>query len=320
MPVDMDTITMMMEETEEYFSDVTEIADANLKHTEFKDYPRGLTGDYKRDYDVADKLYGKCLEAYDALRDAEEITKPRVARLQKAHDAFFTAIQVLEESNGMFQAFLDEGVAGKVAGIVALLSLLIKGQQKKFEALEYALLDIEKDLKAAKKLVTQAEIQRGVNTALSAIGLCLPALKGGRAVIAALASAGGKLTMDELLGPSGPDEAAAVKQASTEWMSMAEEAGKIGGKIAGVMSGVDTWVTDTKEVDKARKALKSIQKKLEAASKTHDMLERALEGSDKELLRLAIAFEKAVKAAHAAKGRFAEHEMTRYDLLADLAA
>lgn len=320
MPVDMDLIDTMMEETEEYFSDVTEIADANLKHAEFKDYPRSLTGDYKRDYDVADKLYGKCLEAYDALRNAEEITEARVKRLQKAHDAFFTATQVLEESNGMFKAFLDEGVAGKAAGLVTLLSLLVKGQLKKIEDLEDELTGIEKDLKAARKLVTQAEIQRGVNTALSVIGLCLPPLKGGRAVIGALATAGGKLTMDDLLGPSGPDEAAAVKQAATEWMSMAEEAGKVGGKIAGVLSGVDTWVADTKEVDKARKMLKAVQKKLEAAVKTHDVLVRALDGSEKELVRLSIAFEKAVKAAHAAKDRFRDHELTRYDLLADLAA
>lgn len=317
MAVDIEMIDAMMEETEEYFSDVTEIAEKNFKHAEFREFSRKVTADYKRDYDKADLFYGKCLAAHEALKD-RDITKARVTKLQKAHDAFFTATQALDEGNGMFTAFLDEGVAEKAAGLLVLLTALIKGQQKQVGVLLDDIEDIEKLLKKAKKDVTGAKVQMAFNLTVTAICLCYPPLRGAQAVFVALGTTGARLMADEFLGPTGPSNAAAIKAATTDYVGVAEEVGKIGNTITTVYSTVDTMVSDGTELGKAEKTVAAVRKKLAATIKAHAALMRLVAGSDRDLLRLAVSLEKAVKAAHAAKGRFEEHEMTRYDLLAEL--
>lgn len=309
-----EALEMMMQETEEFYSDATEVADKNVKHPDFKEFSRSSTADYKRDLDMVERLYGKYCTAYEAVINNGP-TKARVSNLQKAWSSFALAVAALEESNAMFTAYLDEGVAEKAAGLMVLISALIKGQQKQVGELLKDIEEIEKLLKKARKEVTEAQVQMGLNLAITAATLCFPTLRGARAIYVALSVAGTKLAADEFLGPTGPSNASAIKTAATDYAGMADEFGKVGNSLTTIYSTVDTYASDDKEIGKAKKTVEAVKKRLKTAQKAHAALERLIAGAEKDLLRVAISLEKAVKAASAARGRYEQHEMNRYDLL-----
>ncbi len=317
MPAEMETIEAMMMETEEYFSDVSEIAEKNFKHPDFKEYSRKYTGVYKRDYDRADLLYAKCLQAYEAVQ-SNEITKARLTKLQKAHDAFDIATSALDASNAMFTAFLDEGVAKKAAEFLEMISAMIKAQQKKVDDLYGDIDDIHKLLKKAKKDVTGAKTQAAINVAITALSLCYPPLRGARAIYVAMATTGGRLMADEFLGPSGPSTAASMKGYVTDYVGMAKEFGKVGNTLTTIYSTVDTLGSDQSEIGKAEKVVSLLRKKLVDTEKDQAGLMYMMRNAEQELMRLAISLEKAVKSASAARDSYNGHEMNRYDLLAEL--
>lgn len=299
--------------TEEFYQEVADQADRNQKHGDFKEYSRKSTADYTRDRDVVERLYGKYCDAYDSFLEGP--TKARAAKLEKAHEAFSLATAALDAGNAMFTAYLDEGVATKAGALFTVLAALIKAQQKQIGTLADDIAEIEKLLKKAKKEVTEAQVQKGVNLALTAVSLCLPPLRGARAVYVALAFAGTKLAADEFLGPTGPTQASAVKTAVTDYIGIAEEVGKVGNSLMTAGSTIDTYLSDDKEVGKARKTVDLVRKKLAAAQKDHAALIDRMKNSDRDLLSMAIGLEKAVKAASAARARHQKHEWHRLDLI-----
>lgn len=302
-----------MQGTEEFYQDVTDQADRNQKHPDFKEYSRKSTADYTRDRDVVERLYGKYCDAYDAFLDGP--SKARATNLEKAHAALSIAAAALDAGNAMFTAYLDEGVAAKAGAMFTLLALLIKNQQKQIGELADDIEDIEKLLKKARKEVTEAQVQKGLNLALTAVSLCFPPLRGARAVYVALTIAGTKLAADEFLGPSGPTQASAVKTAVTDYVGIADEVGKVGNTLMTVCSTVDTYTSDEKEVGKARKTVELVKKKLAAAQKAHAAVIDRMANSDRDLMSMAVGLEKAVKAASSARDRHQKHEWHRLDLI-----
>jgi hypothetical protein len=304
----------VMQEAEEFYSDVTEIAEKNQGHADFKEYSRKSTADYVGDLARAEKLYEKYCDAYEAVTE-QGPTPARVKTLEKAYAAFSLSVSAVDAGNAMFTAFLDEGVAGKAAGLFTLLGGIISGQQKMAGELLDDIEDIEKLLKKAKKDVTGARAQMGLNLAVTAVTLCFPPLRGAKAVFVALSVSGGKLVADEFLGPSGPSNASAVKTAVTDYGGLADEIGKVGNTLTTIYSTVDTYASDDAELGKAKKTVASVRKKLEAAQKAHAALVRRMADSDRDLLAMAVALEKSVKAAAAARDRYARRELQRMELI-----
>lgn len=303
-----------MESTEEFYDEVTETAERNTRHPDFRLYSRSSTADYVADLARVEKLYVKYCDAYDAVLE-QGATKARLKNLEKAHEAFANATQALDHGNAMFTAYLDEGVAEKAAAVCLLLSGLIEGQKKQIDDLLDDVEDTEKLLKKARKEVTGAKVQQGFNLAITAVSLCLPPLKGAQAVVAALTIAGTKLAADELLGPTGPTAASGSKTAVTDYIGIADEVGKVGNTLTTIVSTVDTYTTDEKEIAKAKKTVAALKKKLAATEKAHAALVRRMAGVDRDLLKLAVALEKSVKAASEARKRYKEHECRRLDLI-----
>ncbi len=312
----MDDIRAVAEEVEDHYQTVTDESEANFKHAEFKDYPSDIRGNYRRDVERMDKYYDKFLGVLEMI-EKKGIDEKRVNLLQDMLDSFYNAIETVQASNGMFKAFLDEGVAGKAAGMFELLSLLVKGQRKTVETLIEDIQDIEKLLEKAKKDVSNVQIQKGFNLALTAVSLCFPQLRVARAVFVALGTAGAKVMVDEFLGPTGPSIAGGIKTATFDYLGIAEEVGKVGNTVATVYSTIDTYVTDEAELGKAEKTVRTVKKKLEDTKKALAQFQRLVKDSEKTLVALGIGLDKSVAAAHKARDAYASQKLERAELVAE---
>ena len=314
---ELEFLDEMMIELEEYFLDIQETAEANIKSADFKLMPSKVTGPYRKDYGLAEVLYKKCTKAHEAVVTGDH-SKSAIATLQKTWDDLHSAAKVLEAGNAKYTAFIEQGVAEKAAGVAAGILLLVKSQQKRVGDLDKQLTELEKQLKKAEKDVSGAKLQRGLNVAITAIGFFLPPVKGLHVVYLAVGTSATRLTIDALLGPDGPSVVAAAKTAATDYGGVTDKLSSGAGKFISAASGIDTLLSDSKEVGKATKTVAQIKKLLASTLAAYSKLEKEMPKMQADLIRLTAALEKALKAAKDATGKVQEAELKRVDFLKEI--
>jgi uncharacterized protein Yka (UPF0111/DUF47 family) len=314
MPMTVEQMNDIIEQVDDHYQTVSDEAEANFKHAEFRDYPSDVTGDYRRDVVRMEKIYAKFHDFVEVI-DEKGLDTKRANQFHALLDALYTSIDAVMHSNGMFRAFLEEGVAGWATGMFELLTALVKGQRKTVDSLIEDIEDIEKLIDKAKKDVRDARIQKGFNLALTAVSLCFPQLRAARAVFVALGTTGAKVIVDEFLGPSGPSTAGAIKSASLDYLGIADEVGKSVNVMATVYSTIDTYVTDDTELGRAEKTVVALRKKLAATEKALAQFQRLVKESEKDLVAFAIGLDKAVTAAHKARAAYASEKADRAELV-----
>lgn len=310
----LEDLAALAEDVEDHYQTVTDEADANFKHGEFRDYPSDLTRDYRRDVVRMDKLYSKFLAVND-LCEAKGIDEKRQDMLQGVLDDFYIAIDTVQASNGMFTAYLNEGVAAKAIALFDLLTLLVKGQQLTLVNLIDDFESIEKRLVKARKMVKEVKVQLVFNLAAQALTLCIPQLRAAKAVYAALAVTGAKSAVDGFLGPKGPTLAGGIKNAAVDYAGFSKELGKTVNSVANVYSTLDALDTDTSELALAKKIVDGLVKDLAATQKALGTFQRLLKDSEKDLLSFAVALDKAVNASVKAADAFDAQRAERADLV-----
>ena len=311
-------LNYMREQIEEYYSDVTDVTDANLKSSEIAHYPKSLVAGYKKDYSVLEKLYDKCDAAFEEI-EKKDITTSRIKKAQGAMDAFHTAIMVLEESNAMFAAHNKTQTASQVAGVLLLFGMIVQSQQAQVKKLLADIPKLEKDLKKAKREVTGAKAQRVVNVAITGVTAALPALKGAQLAILVLGTTATRLAADAALGPTGPTSGVAAKTAAGEYGGAVDLLGKGSGKLVSAAGAIDALIADGKEIGTAEKTLKRVKKNLADTKKRYKKLEEAMRSSDRTVEITAAKYEKATKAAADATKKFKAAKQRRVDLKRELA-
>ncbi|MEW9920812.1 hypothetical protein AB2B41_14450 [Marimonas sp. MJW-29] len=304
-------------EIEEYYSDVTDLTDANLKSSEMAHCPKSLVSGYKKDYAVLETLYDKCDAAFEEI-EKKDLTTSRIKKAQAAMENFHTAIMVLEQSNAMFAAHNKERTASQAAGMILLFQMIVKSQQDQVKKLMDGIPKLEKKLKKAKRDVTGAKAQRAINVAITGVTACLPALKGAQLAILVLGTAGTRLAADAALGPTGPTAGAAAKTAAGEYGGAVDLLGKGSGKLVSAMGAIDALIADDKEIGTAEKDLKKARKDLKDTEKRYKKLVVAMRSSDKTLAAAAEKYKKATKAAGDASDKFRAAKKRRVDLKKEL--
>lgn len=310
-------LNFFREGIEEYYSDVTDVTDANLKSSEMAHYPKHLISGYKKDYATVEKLYDKCDAAFEEI-EKKDLTTSRVKKAQAAMDAFNTSIMVLEESNAMFSAHNKHKTASQAAGILLLFGMIVKSQQEQVKKLLADIPKLEKDLKKAKRDVTGAKAQRAVNVAITGVTSVMPALKGAQLAILVLGATATRLAADAALGPTGPTAGAAAKTAAGEYGGAVDLLGKGSGKLVSAAGAIDALIADGKEIGTAEKTLKKVKKNLADTQKRYKKLEAAMRTSDKTVDATAAKYEKATKAASDASAKFKAAKQRRVDLKKEL--
>ncbi|MFC4668016.1 hypothetical protein ACFO5X_05570 [Seohaeicola nanhaiensis] len=301
------------DETEEFYSDVADEAETNLKNSDIKKYPAKLVKDYRTDFAKANAFYNKFCDLNDKI-DPEDPDRKKVTQLEKLWASLAAQCEVLAAQNAMFTAYLDAKLATQYTGVVELMTLIVKNGEGELDRTIAKVERLTKDLAKAKKLVRQAEIQRGLNVAISvATTVLLPELKGAQVIYATLLVASSRSAIDDALGPTGATDAGLKKNVATEYAGMASTLGKAVNTSATIISGIDTLLSDGVEVKTAEKLLLKAKKELAAAEKTLRKLEQYAKPNGTTLLKMTVALEKAqsttaskIAAFRAAKQKKAE--------------
>lgn len=311
-------IRAFMDETEEFYSDVTDLAEKNLKDKEITLYPDKVKKPYKSDLSKCHKIYGKFLDVSDRI-DPDNPDMKIVRKASEERGKLATICELLDAQNAMFSAYIGAKVATQYVGIIALLSAVVKNGEGEIGRVEKKIQKLIKDLKKAKSLVREAKTQRAINVTISvATTVLLPELRVVQAVYAAMALGLTRTAIDDMLGPTGATASGGIKNVSTEYAGCATVLGNTANSAASMISSIDTLISDGVEVGTAEKLLKSAKKDLQDAEKRLKKLNLYAKPNGTQLKKLAIGLEKAQTEASSKLKSYKAAKAKRDDLQKDL--
>ena len=307
-----------MDETEEFYSDVTDIAEKNQKDGELKHYPEKMKKSYKSNLTKCHKTYDKFLDVSDRIDpDSPDMRIVRKASEQRGKLAL--SCEILEAQNAMFSAYIGARVASQYVGVITLLSAVVKNGEGEIARVVKKVDKLVRDLKKAKSLVREAKVQRAINVTITvAATVLLPELRAVQAVYAAMAIGLTRTAIDDSLGPTGATTTGGIKNISTEYAGCATTLGNTVNSSATVISGIDTLISDGVEVGAAEKILKNVRKDLQETQKRLAKLKLYAKPNGVQLKRLAIGLEKAQKEASSKTKAYRTAKAKRDELQKDL--
>lgn len=222
--------------------------------SDLADFPQGFMTQYK----------GDCDDMIKAQRDFNgEWTKivlkrGSVNKLLSTHMNYTLNLGALQNSNARCEALLDVGVNVRAKAWILRLTELAKAAQA--AQLVRELGDLKRELEKAKDEVTDAEVKRVLNVAISAVVLVVAPES---AVIEIGVAAGGltaHLLVDHAWGQS-TDKGAAVFVAG-DGPAVIAKLGEGVKKFAGAAAAVATFKFDSDEVAEAKAVVERIRPKL----------------------------------------------------------
>jgi exonuclease VII small subunit len=312
-------IRAFMDETEEFYSDVSDLAEKNLKDKEIKLYPEKVKKPYKSDLIKCHKIYGKFLDVSDRI-DPESPDMKIVRKASEERGKLALICEKLDAQNAMFSAYIGARVATQYVGVITLLAIVVKNGEGELARVTKKVEKLTSDLKKVKSLVRGAKAQRTINVTISvATTVLLPELRVVQAVYAAMAIGLTRTAIDDMLGPTGATTAGGIKNVSTEYAGCATTLGNTVNSAASVISSIDTLISDGVEVNTAEKLLKTAKKDLQDAQKRLVKLKLYAKPNGTQLRKLAIGLDKAQKEASSKVRAYKTAKSKRDELQKDLA-
>ena len=281
------------------------------------DYPIHFISEYKADGAALDSAWGDFNAEWNKI--VMEQAKDGKAAMT-AYTRYVLTLGVLEQQNVRFGAYVEYNVAGLAAAFIDFFMDFLKRARKNFEELHAELLELEKLLKKAKKEVKEAEAQRVINVAITAVSLCVgPAGVGARIGVAAGVFTV-QMVLDAALGPGDPGALGTINTAAGDAISVPKSIKPKFAKLGSAATAVLTLKLDSDEVAEAKKIVEKIKERLRTIEKTMKSLERFLYDDANKLEKLKDAFDKAVEQAKAAADKYRSAENERLGLLKELEA
>lgn len=299
---------------------VMDDADAALSEfeetvSEMGDFPSKYVQEYRadaKDLDAAIRDFNLQwnLLAYGKAKDGKAV--------MGAWKKLVITLEILEEQNVRFGAYVNEDVAGMAALFLAILISVIKGVRKRCAELKAELELILRLLQKAKKDVKGAELQREINVAISIVSLCIPGVGLGAGIAIAATTFTVQMIVDASLGPGSPGALGIANSAAGDCIGLPKQVKPKFAKLGGAISGIISWKLDSDEIGDAKKVVADIQKRLKEVQKSIKGLEKFLTSDLGDLEKHQKNFEKALDAARSAAGKFHTQENKRLALLREL--
>lgn len=282
---------------------------------EMGDFPPKALSTYKKERDDLDDASGEFNGAFNAVTWGK--AKDGKA-LIAAYKAWVIALTVLEEDNVLYGAYVEAGAAASTAIFIAVLIETVKAVQKACENIVKELEALDKLLKQAKREVTQAEIQRALNIAISVVSLLLPPMRLGRSIAVAAGTLTVQLILDAALGPGKPGAIGIANSAGGDVIGLPKLVSTPKAKFGGVASLIIGIKLDTDEVGDAKKIVEAIKDRIKSTQKTLEMLDPFLNiGADK-LAKMQDGFNEALKEAKSKSNAYKSGEAKRLGLVREL--
>jgi hypothetical protein len=293
----------------------TALDEMNTNLGAMSDYPSSAISEYKADGAALDKAWGDFNAEWNKIVFGQ--AKDGKAAMA-AYTRYVLTLCVLEQQNVRFGAFIEADVAGFAAVFIAFLIEFTKRIREKFKALLEELKELEALLKKAKKEVKEAEAQRIINVAITAVSLCIPAVGLGAGIAIAVGTFTVQMALDAALGPGKPGALGTVNTAAGDAIGLPKSIKPKFAKMGGPLSGVLTFKLDSDEVADAKKIVETVRARIRSIEKTIKALEPFLDTDGSKLEKMQDAFEKALAAAKAAQGKYQSAESQRLGLLKEL--
>ena len=281
------------------------------------DYPSHFISEYKADGAALDSAWGDFNAAWNTIVVGQ--AKDGKAAID-AYTHYVLTLGVLEQQNVRFGAFVEYNVAGLAAAFIDFFMDFLKRARKDFEELHTELLELEKLLKKAKKEVKEAEAQRIINVAITAVSLCIPGVGLGARIGIAVGTFTVQMALDAALGPGDPGALGTVNTAAGDAIGIPKQIKPKFAKLGNAASGILTFKLDSDEVAEAKKIVAKIKDRLTTINKILKRLEPLLENDTAKLEKLKEGFDKAVEQAKAAAAKYKSAENERLGLLKELEA
>ncbi|HEY3394772.1 MAG TPA: hypothetical protein VGK58_18850, partial [Lacipirellulaceae bacterium] len=279
------------------------------------DYPSHFISEYKADGAALDSAWGDFNAEWNKVVFGQ--AKDGKAAMT-AYSRYVLTLGVLEEQNVRFGAYVEYNVAGLAAAFIEFFMEFLKRARKSFEELEANLIELEKLLKKAKKEVKEAEVQRIINVAITAVSLCVgPAGVGARIGVAAGVFTV-QMVLDAALGPGDPGALGTINTAAGDAVGVPKSIKPKFAKLGSAATAVLTLKLDSDEVAEAKKIVAKIKERLGTIEKTMKTLERFLYDDANKLEKLKDGFDKALAQAKAAADKYKSAENERLGLLKEL--
>lgn len=279
------------------------------------DFPSGTVSEYKADGKALDTAWGNFNAEWNAVTVGNATDGKKA---MTAYKNYVIALTVLEEDNVVWGAYVDARVAYFTTGFIALMIELVKAIRKRFGELLKELQELETLLKKAKKEVKEAEAQRVINLAITAVSLCIPAVGLGAGIAIAATTFTVQMVVDASLGPGDPGVLGTVNTAAGDVIGLPKQIKPKFAKMGSVASALYTLKLDNDEIDDAKKIVQKVKDRMKSIEKTMKTLEPFVAGGAAQLAKMQAAFEKALKEAQSKAKAYKSAEVQRLGLLKEL--
>lgn len=278
-------------------------------------FSSSAVSEYKADGTALDKAWGNFNGEWNAITFGKA-ADGKAAML--AYRDYVVALTVLEEDNVVWGAYVDAKVAQFATAFIALMIELVKSIRKRMAELLVELKELEKLLKKAKSEVKEAEAQRIINLAITAVSLCIPVVGLGAGIAIAATTFTVQMVVDASLGPGDPGLLGTVNTAAGDVVGLPKQIKPKFAKMGSVLSAVYTLKLDNDEIDDAKKIVEKIKARMKTIDKTMKTIEPFIAGGAVQLVRMQQAFEKALATAQSKAKDYRSAETQRLGLLKEL--
>lgn len=289
-------------------------ADANLSAMGGA-YPSGSVSAYKARRAALDKAWGNFNGEWNAIVFGK--AKDGKAAMVAYRD-YVVVLTALEADNVMWSAYLEAKFAEFASAFIAFLIELLKTIRTRFAALQKELEELLKLLKKARKEVKEAEAQRIIDLAITAVSLCIPAVGLGAGLAIAAGTFTLQMVVDASLGPGNPGVLGTVNNAAGDTISLVPKIKPHFAKTGSALSGVLTFKLDSDEIADAKKIVAAIRERIKAVDKTMKTLEPFVANGAAKLEKLQQGFAKSLEVARSKAKAYKSAEAQRLGLLKEL--
>ncbi|MEX0371230.1 MAG: hypothetical protein AB3N09_11410, partial [Tateyamaria sp.] len=171
----------------------------------------------------------------------------------------------------------------------------------------------------AKRELTEAHVQRVLNVALTAVGMCITVSTLGLGIGVAVSIFAVQTAADAALGPSGPTMPGAAVNATSDLAGLSGAMSRPSARLVGAGAGIITLVSDTEEVELAESNLEFIRDMMLRYRRQAPRLMRELQAAARDVNVARRIYEGAVRQARAQARSFREVDGQRRGLVRELA-
>ena len=230
-------------------------------------YPSGIVSAYRALADAVDRAFG----AFNTEINLITFGRARDGRAAlAAYRAYVVAIMALEAENARLTAFIEADAATLAERLVAALNAFVARRiEREARAMQSDMERMQRVVERARRQLREAEAQRVLNGVLAGIGLVItcfePPVALARAITAASFAA--PMLLDAALGPGSPDALGTANSAVTAVTNLPRTASRATSRFTGAVGALNSFITDSNEVDLAATSLRDAVRELQQAER-----------------------------------------------------